>query len=495
LSSGEGRKRFERLRETQAAFWTSASTLLPVIEAGDRDKAMDMLVTQIVPARNAFLDAIAHQRAWQVELAQQVSATAEQRTALTEWLMVAGTIVVILVAGGLAVGMSRHVVGRIGGEPEDVVDAVRAVAQGDLTRPMAVRQGDTTSIMAALADMRGRLTSLVAQVRAGVDNVATASNQIASGNADLSGRTEQQAASLQQTASSMQQMTASVRSNAESARQANQMAAGASEAAQRGGDVVGRVVSTMGEIQSSSQRIADIIGTIDGIAFQTNILALNAAVEAARAGESGRGFAVVAAEVRLLASRSAEAAKQIKSLIHVSVEKVDSGHKLVSEAGRSMDEIVAQVRKVTDLIGEITAASEEQTRGIDQVGTAVQQIDQGTQQNAALVEQSAAAAESLKQQAAQLSQAIAAFRIGSTGPAAARPLQPAIAAIAPASPPMAAAAATTVTPAAPPVNRAAPVATPAATRNTSAIAPAPAAPKPTATAAGPATPDNDWETF
>jgi methyl-accepting chemotaxis protein len=264
----------------------------------------------------------------------------------------------------------------------------------------------------ALHNMVLGLRKVVTSVRIGVDSVATASGQIASGNQDLSARTEQQASNLEKTAASMEQLSSTVKQNTESARQANQLAAAASEVAGRGGQAVGQVVDTMGEIHSSSRKIAEIIGVIDGIAFQTNILALNAAVEAARAGEQGRGFAVVAGEVRSLAQRSAQAAREIKSLIADSVEKVESGSRQVTEAGKTMKELVDHVRRVTDLLGEIAAATMEQNSGIDLVNNAVTQLDKMTQQNAALVEQSAAAATSLREQAGQLAQAVATFKIG-----------------------------------------------------------------------------------
>ncbi len=269
----------------------------------------------------------------------------------------------------------------------------------------------TTAGALALKQALGRVQQTLLQVRASAGSVTTASDEIASGNHDLSSRTEQAASSLQQTASAMEQLTATVRNSAESARQANQLAASAAEVAERGGSVVSQVVSTMDEINASSKKIADIIGVIDGIAFQTNILALNAAVEAARAGEQGRGFAVVASEVRSLAQRSAEAAKEIKGLIGASVERVDAGSKLVADAGQTMGEIVGSVKRVSDVIGEITVASGEQSDGIGQVNTAVTQLDQMTQQNAALVEESTAAAESLRTQAQRLAQALAGFRL------------------------------------------------------------------------------------
>ena len=286
-----------------------------------------------------------------------------------------------------------------------------AIGKGDLTQRLAIHGRDELAqLLRGLAQMRDNLAHIVTEMRGSSDSVASASQQIASGNADLSSRTEQTASSLQQTAASVEQLTGSVRQSAEYARTANQLASTAAQVAARGGEVVTQVVTTMQEIDSSSRKIADIIGTIDGIAFQTNILALNAAVEAARAGEQGRGFAVVAGEVRTLAQRSAEAAKEIKALIGSSVDKVASGSKLVGDAGTTMTEIVASVRRVSDVIGEISAAATEQSEGIGQVNTAIAGLDQMTQQNAALVEESAAAARSLGEQAASLAHAVAGFR-------------------------------------------------------------------------------------
>jgi methyl-accepting chemotaxis protein len=411
LSTDEGRQRFAELRRTEIGFWASASEVLPVIRAGQIDKAVDQLEGSIIPARNHFLDAINKMQDWQKFKLDEVSTQALSRGGNTELIVLIVALITAALGVGIALGISRHLMRQLGGEPHEAVAAVKAVADGDLSMKIQLRPGDTVSVMAEVAEMQRKLTGLVAQVRYGVDSVATASNQIASGNADLSHRTEQQAAGLQASTESMRQVTSSVLASAESARQANQMVAGASEAAQSGGEVVSRVVATMSEIQASSQRIGDIVSTIDGIAFQTNILALNAAVEAARAGEAGRGFAVVASEVRALAGRSAAAAREVKALIGASVERVDAGHQLVADAGHRMQEIVQRVDRVRDLIGEINAASEEQSRGIEGVGHAVQQIDQMTQQNAALVEQSAAAAESLKQQAAQLATAVNVFRV------------------------------------------------------------------------------------
>jgi methyl-accepting chemotaxis protein len=287
-----------------------------------------------------------------------------------------------------------------------------AIAAGDLTRRIdAEGHDETASMMEALGSMQASLQRTVGQVRSASDSIHTASAEIASGNLNLSARTEQAASSLQQTAASMEQLNSAMRQGADAARQASQMAVSNAEAAERGGQVVGRVVATMGDINHSSQKISEIIGVIDGIAFQTNILALNAAVEAARAGEQGRGFAVVAAEVRSLAQRSAEAAKEIKGLIGASVDKVEAGTRLVAEAGSAIGVVVANAQRVADIIGEITAASSEQSSGIGQVNTAVNHLDQVTQQNAALVEESAAAAASLQDQAARLTRVVQVFRL------------------------------------------------------------------------------------
>ncbi len=399
----------------------------------------------------------------------------------------------LALGAGMAVLITRGLLRQLGGEPATAVALARAVAQGDLSTRVALKAGDRDSLLAWLNTMQQDLARAVADVRRGSDHVAHASAEIAAGNQDLSGRTELQAGELQQTASTMEQLGATVRHNADNARQAAQLAQGASSVAQQGGEVVGQVVDTMRGIQSSSQKIADIIGTIDGIAFQTNILALNAAVEAARAGEQGRGFAVVAGEVRSLAQRSAEAAKQIKGLITDSVARVEQGTALVDRAGATMQEIVGAVKRVTDIIGEISAASAEQSAGVAQVGSAITRMDQGTQQNAALVEQSAAAATSLRQQAEQLVQAVAVFKLGdgSADPvraATALPVNVPAAVPAKAAPVR---ARPSPPPASPSVRAPRQSATPAAS-----AAPRPAAtPAPApATAAAPAG-DDDWQSF
>jgi methyl-accepting chemotaxis protein len=325
------------------------------------------------------------------------------------WALLVGT--AVLLGAGLFLLVRRTVSRPL----DELTVAVTAVANGDLTQSFHTpRQDEIGTLVNEVEGMRQRYLSILGQVREAVENVGTASSEIASGNQDLSVRTEQTASNLQRTASSMDQLTSTVKQSADAARQANQLANTAATVAARGGSAVGEVVSTMNDINQSSRKIADIVGVIDSIAFQTNILALNAAVEAARAGEQGRGFAVVASEVRSLAQRSAEAAREIKTLIGASVEKVESGSRQVQTAGQTMDEIVGSVQRVSDIIGEITAASREQSEGIDAVNGAIGQLDQMTQQNAALVEQSAAAAESLRDQASRLADAVSVFKLAGT---------------------------------------------------------------------------------
>jgi methyl-accepting chemotaxis protein len=337
---------------------------------------------------------------------------AENRYATIRGVTLAATLVGILFAVLFGVFMVRGIVKQLGAEPGAAADLARNVAAGDLSTHIHLQSGDTTSLAAQLKAMQQSLAKVVSDVRQGSEGVATASAEIASGNHDLSARTEQQASALQETASSMDALSSTVKQNADSARQANQLATSASAVAVQGGDVVAQVVDTMKGINESSRKISDIISVIDGIAFQTNILALNAAVEAARAGEQGRGFAVVASEVRSLAGRSAEAAKEIKSLINASVERVEQGTALVDQAGATMTEVVSSIRRVTDIMGEISAASAEQSAGVTQVGQAVAQMDQSTQQNAALVEEMAAAASSLKVQAEELVHVVSVFKLG-----------------------------------------------------------------------------------
>jgi methyl-accepting chemotaxis protein len=322
----------------------------------------------------------------------------------------------LLAAIGIALtAIVLLVVRNVSRSMRQAIDAADAVARGDLTHAIDIKGDDEIAqLLSSLSAMQRNLSEIVNEVRSGTDTIATASAEIASGNLDLSSRTEEQAGSLEETASTMEELTSAVRQNAENARQANMLATSASEVAVRGGSVVGEVVGTMISINASSRKIVDIIGVIDGIAFQTNILALNAAVEAARAGEQGRGFAVVASEVRNLAHRSAAAAKEIKTLIDDSVNKVDAGSKLVDQAGVTMDEIVQSITRVTNIMTEIASASVQQTAGIEQVNAAISQMDTVTQQNAALVEEAAAAAGSLQDQASTLAGVVSIFKLGGT---------------------------------------------------------------------------------
>jgi methyl-accepting chemotaxis protein len=425
-SNEEEKALMATISERRKPYLAARDAIMAAKREGKAEDAARLFSTEFNASSKPYLDAMRAYMDYQSKSIDTFGAKvqADAQSARNSLVVLGG--VVLVLGAVVALVLSRSITRPLA----QALEQARAVAEGDLTRRVEVHGNDEVAgLQQALADMQAKLVSLVSQVRQGVDSVGTASQEIARGNTDLSQRTEQAASSLQQTASSMEQLTSTVRQTADSARTANQLAASASTVAQRGGDVVAQVVSTMDEINSSSKRISDIIGTIDGIAFQTNILALNAAVEAARAGEQGRGFAVVAGEVRSLAQRSAEAAREIKSLIGASVEKVESGSRLVGDAGTTMTEIVASVQRVSDIIGEISAAAAEQSSGIAQVNKAVVQLDQATQQNAALVEESAAAAESLKDQAAQLSVVVAAFRTGD-GPARQAAASPAPTAVA-----------------------------------------------------------------
>jgi len=347
----------------------------------------------------------------EVALLAERAESSVQLRALNRNAIIGGSLIALVIAVLLGTLVIRSVVRQIGGEPDYAAQIVNEISDGNLAVRVQRRPGDTTSLLAAMEVMRGKLAHIVSKVRESSESIATGSNQISMGNNDLSQRTEQQASSLEQTAASMEELNATVRNNADTARQANQLAESATAVARRGGAVVGEVVQTMDGITHASRKIVDIIGVIDGIAFQTNILALNAAVEAARAGEQGRGFAVVAGEVRTLAQRSAAAAKEIKALIGDSVDRVEAGTQLVANAGSTMSDIVSQVKRVSDLIAEISNATGEQTQGIGQVSEAVSHLDEVTQRNAALVEESAAAADSLSQQARALVSSVAVFKL------------------------------------------------------------------------------------
>ena len=408
-NSPEGLRIQEELAAVRKPYLEVRDKALALKKAGDMAQAKSFALGSFAPVVDQY-NAVADKM-----VAYQVQRSAEQ-AGEAAWLIQSyrTTVLVAGVAGlALLVLLSWVVVQRIRRSLGEVALVAQRIGEGDLSQPIhAQGRGEVAQMMRAMEGMQSSLVRIVGDVRHSSDSIATGSSEIATGNADLSQRTEEQASNLQQTAASMEQITSTVKNNSDTAQRAAVLAGTASAAAVKGGEVVGQVVATMQDIAAASKKITDIIAVIDGIAFQTNILALNAAVEAARAGEQGRGFAVVDSEVRSLAQRSASAAKEIKTLIGASVEKVDNGAQLVTNAGQSMEDIVTQVKRVSDLIGEISSATGEQTIGISQVGEAVTQLDQVTQQNAALVEQSAAAADSLKHQAAKLAQIVSVFRLG-----------------------------------------------------------------------------------
>jgi len=389
-------------------FWTVAGQTVQLIQQDRKDEAFDMLVEKTIPARNVVLEMVSKKKSLQSELLDADLASLSRDLRQTLQGLVAA---VVAVAVGL-IAFSWYVASTLRARVSQAQAVAARVSQGDLTGTVADRASDEFSpLLASLNTMQTALTHVVARVRQGSLSVASASSQIALSNGDLSARTETQSSALEETAASMEELSSTVRMNADNARQANQLAQTAASVASQGGDVMTNVVRTMKGINDSSRKISEIIGVIDGIAFQTNILALNAAVEAARAGEQGRGFAVVAGEVRSLASRSAEAAREIKSLIGASVQQVEAGSSLVDRAGQTMTEVVGAIHRVTDIMGEISAASSEQSQGVSQVNEAVTQMDQATQQNATLVQEMTAAASSLNAQASELVDVVAAFRI------------------------------------------------------------------------------------
>ena len=403
------------IQDIESKAVATTRTVIERVEAGDTEGARTLLWSEAKPQYVAWLGAINKLIDFEEARLQEQNAVAMGEAGRFLSLMMGALVLALLCGMGLAWAISRSIVRQLGAEPDELGQVAQRVAAGDLSPVRGVSSAAPESVLSSLGAMQASLARVVGQVRTASDSIAIGSTEIASGNADLSHRTEQQASNVQQAAASMAQMNTTVQGNADTARQATQLAGSASAAAEQGGKVVSQVVTTMDDISASSRKISDIIGVIDGIAFQTNILALNAAVEAARAGEQGRGFAVVASEVRSLAQRSAGAAKEIKELIGASVDKVEAGSRLVSEAGTAMDDIVSQVRRVSDLISEISASTIEQTTGIGQVSSAVSHLDQTTQQNAALVEQSAAAAASLEQQAGKLAEVVKTFRLSHTG--------------------------------------------------------------------------------
>lgn len=408
IKTAEGKAALARVEQLRAPYRETLAKAIQLGVANQNEQARDVLLNELSGPQEAYFKALDELIASQQKLMDNAARYTDELAASASAVMLA-----LALAAAMAGALVAWLVARSVTRPlQQAIRVTDLIAQGDLTSEIAVhRRDEMGQLLNALGQMQTSLAKVVGEVRSNADSVATASVQIAQGNHDLSGRTEQQASALEETAASMEELGSTVKLNADNAKQANQLARGASTVAIQGGEVVARVVDTMKGINDSSKKIADIISVIDGIAFQTNILALNAAVEAARAGEQGRGFAVVAGEVRTLAQRSADAAKEIKTLISASVERVEQGSTLVDQAGVTMTEVVSSIRRVTDIMGEISAASAEQSQGVSQVGEAVTQMDQVTQQNAALVEEMAAAATSLKGQAQDLVSAVAVFKL------------------------------------------------------------------------------------
>jgi methyl-accepting chemotaxis protein len=399
------------LKQDEAAAVAPMNKVVELSLANDSIVATQLLLERARPTQRVWLARAAELANLEDEanqIAQQDAIDTYKRIRVLIAVIVAASVALALFTATL---ITRSILRQLGGEPGTAQEIAAQIAQGNLAVKVDLSNSDANSLMGSLDTMRGRLTSIVANIKTAAESIAMAAREIAQGNTDLSQRTEEQAASLEETAASMEELTSTVRQNTENARQGSTLAGNASHTATTGGDVVRKVVATMDDISSSSSRVSEIISVIEGIAFQTNILALNAAVEAARAGEEGRGFAVVAGEVRTLAQRSAAAAKEIKELIETSVSHVTTGSTLVHDAGETMDEVVRSVKRVTDIMSEIAAASTEQSTGIEQVNTAVAQMDQVTQQNAALVEQATAAAQAMADQADSLKAAVAMFRL------------------------------------------------------------------------------------
>jgi len=409
--SPEEKALLAQVKENEAVAMPAIAKASELWLANDAVSATRILIKEIRPAQKKWMDALDQLATLEDKLNEQVKTDAAAGFSSARLFMIGMGAVAVLMSVFAAWIITRGLLKQLGGEPDYTAAIAGSIANGDLSVQIDTASNDKDSLLVEMKEMRNSLVGIVGQVRQGTETIGTASREIAAGNIDLSSRTEMQASSLEKTASAMEELTSTVKQNADNAREANQLAASASEVARKGGTVVSQVVETMSSINESANKIVDIIGVIDGIAFQTNILALNAAVEAARAGEQGRGFAVVASEVRNLAQRSAGAAKEIKALIGDSVEKVERGSKLVGQAGVTMDEVVASVRRVTDIMAEIANASQEQSAGIEQVNHSIIEMDSMTQQNAALVEEAAAAAQSLQDQAAELARVVSIFKL------------------------------------------------------------------------------------
>ena len=401
----------KQIKEYEAAAMPAIAKASELWMGGKAEDATKVLIREIRPNQKKWMAALEALAVLEEKQTANAAKEAEGEYTTARNFMLAFALFAVLVGLAAAIFITRKLINQLGGEPDYTARIASSIARGDLSISIDTRNAGKGSLLMEVREMRNSLKDIVGQVRHGTETIGTASREIAAGNIDLSSRTEMQASSLEKTASAMEELTSTVKQHADNAREANLLAATASDVARKGGEVVAQVVDTMGSINTSANKIVDIIGVIDGIAFQTNILALNAAVEAARAGEQGRGFAVVAAEVRNLAQRSAAAAKEIKTLIGDSVEKVERGSKLVGQAGVTMDEVVASVKRVTDIMSEISNASQEQSAGIEQVNLSIIEMDSMTQQNAALVEQAAAAAQSLQDQAGELAHVVSVFKL------------------------------------------------------------------------------------
>jgi len=475
-STAEEKTLLASIKEYEAAAMPAIAKASALWMANDAEGATRVMIKEIRPVQKKWIDALEQLATLEDKLNEQMQSDARKAFDSARLFMIILGVLAVALGVAAALVITRGLLKQLGGEPDYTASIAGSIAKGDLSIGIHTQPSDTSSLLAEMKEMRDSLVGIVGQVRVGTETIGTASREIADGNIDLSSRTEMQASALEKTASAMEELTSTVKQNADNAREANKLAATASDVAIKGGSVVSQVVDTMSSINESAKKIVDIIGVIDGIAFQTNILALNAAVEAARAGEQGRGFAVVASEVRNLAQRSAGAAKEIKILIDDSAEKTERGTRLVGQAGVTMGEVVDSVRRVTDIMSEIASASQEQSAGIEQVNLSIIEMDGMTQQNAALVEQAAAAAQSLQDQAAELAHVVSIFKLvdGEEKPAAYAPAPVAAAPVAVRKP----------TPALRPVK--------SLTRKAEAAAPAAAAAPRKAAGAGS---NDEWEEF
>ncbi|MDN2673734.1 MULTISPECIES: methyl-accepting chemotaxis protein [unclassified Janthinobacterium] len=419
-STSEEKALLTSIKEYEAAAMPAIAKASALWMANDAEGATRVMIKEIRPVQKKWMEALEQLAVLEDKLNEQMQSDARKAFDSARLFMIILGVLAVAMGVAAALVITRGLLKQLGGEPDYTASIAGSIANGDLSIGIHTQPSDNSSLLAEMKEMRNSLVGIVGQVRVGTETIGTASREIADGNIDLSSRTEMQASALEKTASAMEELTSTVKQNADNAREANKLAATASDVALKGGSVVSQVVDTMSSINESAKKIVDIIGVIDGIAFQTNILALNAAVEAARAGEQGRGFAVVASEVRNLAQRSAGAAKEIKILIDDSAEKTERGTRLVGQAGVTMGEVVDSVRRVTDIMSEIASASQEQSAGIEQVNLSIIEMDGMTQQNAALVEQAAAAAQSLQDQAAELAHVVSIFKLveGEEKPAA-----------------------------------------------------------------------------